>query len=114
MATPVNLVKFTQTDSGTAEQHKISYIGFSWTTFFFGPFVPLFRGDFLWTIILLVLIFIPFANIIMAFFYNKIYTQKLVKKGFRPADKNSENFMLGAGINTSSAATIISDRQLSQ
>lgn len=114
MATPVNLVKITQSESGTAEQHKLGYVGFSWTTFFFGPFVPLFRKDFLWFIILLILIFIPFANLVMAFIYNKIYTQKLVKKGFQPADKTSENFMLSAGINTVSAASVISDRVTSR
>jgi hypothetical protein len=70
---------------------KIGYYGFSWTTFFFGPFPALFRGDFKWFLIglLAVLIITPVVGplvpliwVIWAFFYNRIYTRDLIQSGF--------------------------------
>ncbi len=54
MASSVFLVRTVQGEGGLQEERKESYVGFSWTTFFFGPFVPLFRGDFKWFFIMLV------------------------------------------------------------
>ena len=60
-------------------------VGFSWTVLFWGFIPPLFRGDWLWALILLVLngLVGPIASIIVAFFYNKIYIKTLVKRGYR-------------------------------
>jgi hypothetical protein len=70
--------------------------GFSWTTLFFGMFVPLVRGDLKWAIIIFLIhaLLAPFtfgignliANIIFAVKYNKIYIRELREKGYRIAD----------------------------
>lgn len=77
--------------------------GFSWTILLFGWFVPLFRKDFatagalfLLSIFLYLLfdevsiILIWGIDIFLAFKYNELFTKKLLKNGYRPADKNSE------------------------
>jgi hypothetical protein len=100
-------------------RHKISgalqkgIYGFSWTTLFFGPFVPLFRGDFVaLTLYLLVAGFLylinptgicaSLANAIWAFFYNRIYTKELLWKGYEFADTRYKNeqaaYFLGVAI----------------
>jgi hypothetical protein len=71
---------------------KQGFYGFSWTTFFFGMFPALFRGDFL-TFIggVVVVVIVAFATagvgawiamVIWAFFYNSYYTKKLLEKGY--------------------------------
>lgn len=60
-------------------------IGFSWTTFFFGPFVPLVRGDIKYFFIMIIASFLTFgiSNIIFAFLYNKFYINDLLNKGYK-------------------------------
>ena len=111
---------------------KPSAVGFSWTTFFFQYFVPLFRGDwstFFCLFIIACVIAVPTLNIFYSsvgygsqntmmmtsvagniwyilqaiwgfvlsvgggFFYNKIYTQKLIKKGWRPLRESDEQLL---------------------
>ncbi|GHV41285.1 hypothetical protein FACS1894187_22910 [Synergistales bacterium] len=77
------------------------YVGFSWTVLFFGPFVPLLRGDYKWAVIMLVFdIFTGhLASLVLAFMYNKIYTRSLIiDKGFVPADDRSRQQLRIAGI----------------
>lgn len=101
-------------------KHKISgvlkegFYGFSWTTFFFGPFVALFRADFVTFLgYLLIAGFIGlitagvgafFTFIIWAFFYNGYYTKRLLEKGYAFSDtqyKNEEAArVLGVAIET--------------
>lgn len=59
--------------------------GFSWTVLFFGIFVPLIRGDWLWFLIMLVAAFVTsgFAWLVFPFIYNKIYINNLMEKGYR-------------------------------
>lgn len=59
-------------------------LGFSWTTFFFGGWVPLIRQDWLIGFILLIVGVITYgiAGIVMSFFYNKIYAKSLFDKGY--------------------------------
>ncbi|HZK01020.1 MAG TPA: hypothetical protein VFC79_13465 [Tissierellaceae bacterium] len=67
-------------------------LGFSWTFFFFGLFVPLIRGDMKWTGIMLginlVLMVIGLGGAVglvslaFAFFYNKLYAKDLLNKGY--------------------------------
>ncbi len=82
---------------------KKGLVGFSWTTLFFGPWPALFRGDYGWfgvgLLVAVVSIFLAgipalIYNIVMAFKYNKIYTKKLViEQGFKPTDEVGSNLL---------------------
>lgn len=66
---------------------KDGWIGFSWTYMFFGFFVPLFRGHYAlagihFLISLINLFTWGIVGIIMAFFFNKFYTLRLVEDGY--------------------------------
>lgn len=67
--------------------------GFSWTTFFFGFFVPLIRGEYAHAAILFIASAFTFglAGIVGAFIINKLYAQSLLLKGYVP---NSEQDIL--------------------
>ena len=75
------------------DKKKEVKLGFSWTMFFFGVFVPLFRGDWKWFLIILGidvvltitgLIFImPFLMLGLSFFYNRLYAKDLYDNGYR-------------------------------
>lgn len=76
---------------------KKGYVGFSWTTLFFGAFVPLFRGDWLYFLIVLIAQFVTYglASIIFAFVYNGIYTKNLIEKfNYAPNDEYSKKQLL--------------------
>lgn len=82
--------------------------GFSWTTFFWGFFPALFRGDWKWFVIIFLIDIITgsftygfgsgVVGIIFAFFYNKLYITDLMNNGFVPADDASKNILLSKGI----------------
>jgi hypothetical protein len=63
---------------------KKGFVGFSWTMFLFGGFVPLIRGDMIMAVIGFALQFFTFfvGTIIWAFFFNKQYTTKLIEAGY--------------------------------
>jgi len=63
---------------------KEAPVGFSWTNFFVGFFVPLSRGDIKWAVIMFVSAFITLgiANILLAFIYNRLYIEGLLKEGY--------------------------------
>ncbi len=71
-------------------------LGFSWTTLFFVFFVPLFRVDFMFALIMFISAWIltPFSWIIFAFIYNKCYIKSLLEKGYYPADKTSKKILI--------------------
>ena len=93
MAIKINLIR--------SNEFKQGYVGFSYTTGFFGFFVPLFRGDFKYFGIMLLvtlisvaiavvsfgfLFFIPIVvTLYFAFKYNEFYTKDLISKGFVPS-----------------------------
>jgi hypothetical protein len=70
---------------------KTAKLGFSFTTFFFGVFVPLIRGDIKWAFIMFILSFLTFelSWLVFPFVYNKIYIRDLISKGYKPADERS-------------------------
>ena len=108
MAIEVNLEKYGHKKKG--------FLGFSWTAFFFNFFVPLFRLDFVGFLIfvspyLIAAVLASFiyikkfdsenvivsaavfsailralSRLILPFFYNKMYTQKLLKQGYLPPE----------------------------
>ena len=83
-------------------QTVIKPIGFSWTLFFFGAFVPLFRGD--WKhFFILCFCFLPtlgLINFYYMFTYNKMFAQGKLIQGFVPADEQSKTQLGFHGIVT--------------
>ncbi len=74
---------------------KKGLVGFSWTTLLFGFFVPIFRGDVKWFIVMLIvaLCSLALSNIIFAFIYNKLYTTRLLESGYEPTDEYSRGVL---------------------
>ena len=63
-------------------------VGFSWTVLFFGCFPALFRGDWKWAIVMLLLALFTFgiSHLVFIFLYNKLYLNSLLDKGFTSVD----------------------------
>ena len=76
-------------------------LGFSWSTFFFGALVPLFRLDIKYFAIMVAANFLltamelyalsPIVTLAFAFFYNKLYAKDLYKKGYRGLTKEEND-----------------------
>ena len=68
-----------------SNQLKLAPVGYSWTNLIFGFFVPLFRGDWKWAIIFLIVGIVTwgFGSIVTSFFYNTLYASDLMKDGFK-------------------------------
>ncbi len=83
--------------SGMVEK---AVIGFSWTTLFFGIFVPLLRGDWKWVFIGLVITLFTMGIgwIFIPFIYNKSFVKGLLLKGYKPADEESKQALISGGI----------------
>ncbi|GAA6845105.1 hypothetical protein AOH207_07920 [Helicobacter pylori] len=92
MATTINLKKDNLIKKGL--------VGFSWTTLFFGFFVPIIRGDARWAIVMFIAaLFTSFiSNIIFAFIHNKQYTTRLLESGYEPTDEYSRGMLRAKGI----------------
>ena len=121
MAIEVNLEKYGHKKKG--------FLGFSWTAFFFNFFVPLFRLDFIGFLIfispyLIIAVMVSFilitgvndentilvssvislilkliSRLVLPFYYNKMYTRKLLKQGYLPPvdDDYSNAILKGTG-----------------
>lgn len=63
---------------------KTGFYGFSWTTLFFSGFPAIFRGDLITGVIVLILSASSFwlVAIIWAFLYNRVYTTRLLERGY--------------------------------
>lgn len=106
---------FLRHETGLAREVKL---GFSWTTLFFGFFVPFVRGDLKWGGILLAVellavissslievemfVILPalvFAimnivmHVYMGFNYNRIFIKELLEKGYKPTKEKDEEAM---------------------
>ncbi|ALB29597.1 hypothetical protein [Companilactobacillus heilongjiangensis] len=87
----------------TNERKEVK-VGFSWAEFFWGFWPALFRGDWKWLVVILLVDLVlgvwnngigsGLFNMIFAFFYNKLYTNDLLNNGFEPADDSSYNALL--------------------
>lgn len=75
-------------------QYKEVKEGFSWTVLFWGIFPPLFRGDWKWLLIMLILAFFTagISNLVFPFIYNKLYINDLIEKGYRFEKKKHLGF----------------------
>ena len=94
------------------DDYRIAKVGISWTTFWFGPFPALFRGDIYNFILMLVLdadyvlvalvfhwnflLQIPLMSLVYTFFYNMMYFRHLFNKGYYPADQQSKETLIKA------------------
>ncbi|MGI1827801.1 DUF2628 domain-containing protein [Ligilactobacillus salivarius] len=93
--------------NSSTNQVKQVKVGFSWTVFFFGLFPPLFRGDWKWFGILLIInlvIGIPtsgigagIVNFVFAFIYNKLYINDLLASGYVASDDTSRKILTSKG-----------------
>jgi hypothetical protein len=72
---------------------KTGVYGFSWTYFFFGPFVPLLRGEIGIGILhwLLTVLTVGIWWLFMIFLYNKQYMNRMLTNGWVLAGSEEEN-----------------------
>ncbi|MCI5635577.1 MAG: DUF2628 domain-containing protein [Sarcina ventriculi] len=92
-------MKVTLLNKNTKQIKRIK-VGFSWTTFFFGCFPALFRGDWKWGLIQIVCAICTFglSSLLFAFIYNKLYINDLLKSGYIAGDESSELILCNKGI----------------
>ncbi len=74
-------------------------VGFSWTTLFFGLFVPLLRGDLKNTAIMigLGLLTLGLSWLVFPFVYNSMYIKSLLMQGFEGATDNDTTILVQKG-----------------
>jgi hypothetical protein len=83
----------------TSGVFKEAKMGFSWTSLFFGCLVPLFRGDFVWAILHVIITPITFLVfwLVFPFIYNRLYIKSLLEKGYFPSNDLSKNALVAKG-----------------
>ena len=69
------------------------FVGFSWTYYFFGFFVPVFRGEISIAFFHLILsiLTLGFFQLAMSFLYNRQYTVRLLTTGWELNDTDENN-----------------------
>lgn len=86
----------------------IQKVGFSWTMFFFGALVPLFKADWVGLLVMMLInvvvsyltygLGVGIVDLVIACFYNKNYIQRLLQKGWEPSTQNDADALHNAGI----------------
>jgi hypothetical protein len=84
-------INFKNTTTGELRRAPV---GFSWTVLFFGFFPALFRTDWKWFAIMLLIGIITYglAFLVFMFIYNKLYINDLINKGFEAVSIDDNNF----------------------
>ena len=72
---------------------KNCFVGYSWTYFFFGFFVPIFRGEISIGVFHLIFSLVTFGifQLIMPFLYNKQYSIRLLNNSWSLNDSENNN-----------------------
>ena len=80
------------------------FVGYSWTYFFFGFFVPIFRGEITIGIFHLIFSIVTFGlfQLVMPFLYNKQASVRLLVNGWELNDTEENNLFASAKIGISS------------
>jgi len=80
------------------------FVGYSWTYFFFGFFVPVFRGEISIGIFHLIFSIVTFGlfQLVMPFLYNKQASVRLLVNGWELNDTEENNLFASAKIGISS------------
>ena len=73
--------------------NKSGYTGYCWTYFFFGFFVPIFRGEILIGVLHVIfsIVTLGLFQLIIPFLYNKQYTTRLLTNGWELNDTEVNN-----------------------
>ena len=73
--------------------NKPIFVGYSWTYFFFGFFVPIFRGEIVVGLLHAILSFITFGLfwLVMSFLYNRQYSERIISAGWQLSDTEELN-----------------------
>ena len=73
--------------------NKSGYTGYCWTYFFFGFFVPIFRGEILIGVLHIIfsVVTLGLFQLIIPFLYNKQYTTRLLTDGWELNDTEANN-----------------------
>ena len=83
-------IVFKHKDSGI---NKNGLVGYCWTYFFFGFFVPIFRGEISIGIFHLIFSLVTFGifQLVMPFLYNKQFSTRLLTNGWELNDTDERN-----------------------
>ena len=83
-------IVFKHKDSGI---NKNGFVGYCWTYFFFGFFVPIFRGEISIGIFHLIFSLVTFGifQLVMPFLYNKQFSTRLLTNGWELNDTDDKN-----------------------
>jgi len=83
-------IKVKHNESGI---QKYCFVGYSWTYFFFGFFVPIFRGEISIGVFHLIFSLVTFGlfQLIMPFLYNKQYSIRLLNNSWSLNDSEERN-----------------------
>mgnify|MGYP001407850735 FL=1 len=73
--------------------NKNGFVGYCWTYFFFGFFVPIFRGEISIGIFHLIFSLVTFGifQLVMPFLYNKQFSTRLLTNGWELNDTDERN-----------------------